>query len=79
MLGAGVNKANLSAIKNDLEIADLGEGLLRTGLGEERKEPDYIEALQFTETKPKKSKNKAMVSDDETLEEQKEINFENTM
>ena len=49
MLGAGVNKANVSGVKLDAEhvsIDGLGEGLGVVAAGnEEHKEPDYIEAL----------------------------------
>ena len=69
MLGAGVNKANVSGVKLDAEhvsIDGLGEGLGVVAAGnEEHKEPDYIEALQFTDTKPKKSKTKNTKPSDE--------------
>lgn len=62
MLGSGFNKANISGIKQDLcglEIDGLGEGLLfGEQKNEERNEPNFIEALQFTDTKPKRSKTK---------------------
>lgn len=49
MLGAGVNKANVSGIKlkqDDISIDGLGEGLGVAGdKNEEYKEPDYFEAL----------------------------------
>ena len=67
MLGAGVNKSNVSGIKlkpDDISIDGLGEGLGVIGdKNEEYKEPDYFEALQFTDTKPKKSKTKNRPSD----------------
>ena len=58
MIGTGVNRLNISGIKLDLsevEIEGLGEGL-GVNNEEEGKETNYIEALQFTDTKPKKSK-----------------------
>ena len=65
MIGTGVNRLNISGIKLDLsevEIEGLGEGL-GVNNEEEGKEPNYIEALQFTDTKPKKSKTR-QISDE---------------
>lgn len=62
MIGAGVNKLNISGIKMEFDdevINDIGEGL---GVAVDHDvDRDYIEALQFTGVKKKKSK---------TLEEQ---------
>ena len=70
MIGRGLNRANISGIKLDLsnvEIEGLGEGLgVAVNGEEERKEPNYIEALQFTETKPKKSKTRQISDEKET-------------
>ena len=95
MLGTGTNRANISGIKldlSDMEIEGLGEGLLSKEQinadlqnAEERKEPNYIEALQFTDTKPKKQRvTKATTtnSDEKRGEsglQAEEINFEDTM
>ena len=78
MLGAGINKADISGIKWQVShdsIEDIGEGLgVAPGLLEEGQ--DFIEALQFTQTKPKKSKTRPS---DEKENQPKQINFEDTM
>ena len=67
MVGAGNNKSNISAVDPDsgeMSLDDIGEGL---GVGEnpdeESKQANYIEALQFTGSKPKHSKGKATSAD----------------
>ena len=81
MLGAGNNKANISGVEQDFDssIEDVGEGLvLGDASQEEKKETNYIEALQFTDTKPKKSKTKSQATEDNN-QRQAGINFEDTM
>jgi len=83
MTGAGNNKANISAL--DLDMGELSQDDIGEGLGvggglhdEESKQTNYFEALQFTDTKPKKSKTKPHGVSAE-IEAAQPINFEDTM